>query len=668
MAQAKKVMLLGIDAPIVSRFYRYALEGRMPRIKRWLDNGVWGANCIPPFPSITPPNWTTLATGATIATHKVSCFNVHVPGDELDKTHQGFDSGEVQAEYIWEAAEKAGKKAIVINYPTSWPPRMKDGVQIAGAGLAPNEWRDKDIPGEGYRVTFSDDQLWTTGFKPAATDVDLSSAKGWRNAPVAKRALEAELPIEYRRAREKVKTQTWYALLLDSQGQGYDRAIICDAKDAASPLADLKVGQWSETIIREFQPASGPRRAAFRFKLMELSADGEHFALYRTALCALEGWDFPAGLAAELPLRGLPLPYPGYDAIKLGWIDVPTLNEIVDLAHEWLGEVSHYLVTNKEWHVYYMHVHTPDWAYHAFANMVDPQLAPNAGEYQKYLAADIHMYEGLDRLMARITEDVDEDETVFLLVSDHGAKPTGSIFKAGQVLADAGLISFLPGEEEEQFAPHHPVTYPEGVEPWGSGDLRLKFDKFGKINWSKSQAMVQRSCHVYVNLKGRDPHGCVEPADYEKVRDRVIKALYDYTDPRTGRKPVVFALRKEDARFLNMAGECIGDVIYATLGDYHGQHGGQLGTEQYGGIGDLRSLFLLAGPGVKKGVTLERTIWLQDVVPTLCCLADLPVPEQCEGAVIYQALEDPNQLLNRYQSLQRRYEKMRKSLDRAPMC
>ena len=189
MAQAKKVMLLGIDAPIVSRFYQYVQEGRMPRIKRWLDNGVWGANCIPPFPSITPPNWTTLATGATIATHRVSCFNVHVPGDELDKTHQGFDSGEVQAEYIWEAAEKAGKKAIVINYPTSWPPRMKDSVQIGGAGLAPNEWRDKDIPGEGYRVTVADDQLWTTGFKPAATDVDLSPAKGWRNAPAAKKAL-----------------------------------------------------------------------------------------------------------------------------------------------------------------------------------------------------------------------------------------------------------------------------------------------------------------------------------------------------------------------------------------------------------------------------------------------------------------------------------------------
>ena len=669
MPTAKKAMLLGIDAPMVARFYHYAQEGRMPRVKQLLDSGVWGANCLPPFPSITPPNWTTLATGATLATHKITCFNVHVPGDPLDKTHQGFDSGEVQAEYIWEAAEKAGKKAIVVNYPTSWPPRMKDSVQIAGAGLSLNEWRERDIVGEAFRVSLADDQLWTSGFKPAATDVDLVPAKGWQNAPRAAKALEAELPVEYRKAKNPVKAQTWYALILDSEGQGFDRVLVCDGKDAAAPLADLRVGQWSETLMREFSVAKGPSKAALKFKLMELSADGGRFELYRTALCALEGWDFPAGLAAELPFKGLPLPYPGYNAIKLGWIDVPTLNEIVELAHEWLAEVAHYLVTHKEWSLYYMHVHTTDWAYHVFANMVDPKLAPSEEEYQKYLAADRYMYESLDRLIARILEGVDLDETVVLLTSDHGAKPTGAIFMAGQVLQDAGLISFLPSEgEEEEGHPFHPVTYPQGVEPWGSGDLKLKFKKFGKIDWSKTKAMFQRSCHIYVNLKGRDPQGCVDPADYEQVRDEVIKALYDYTDPATGRKPIVFALRKEDARFLHFAGDYVGDVIYATSGEYHGQHGGQLGSEQYGESGDLRSLFLLSGPGVKKGVTLERTIWLQDVVPTLCYLADLPVPEQCEGGVVYQALEDPNQARNRYHALERRYEKMRKSLDRAPMC
>ncbi|MHB1415233.1 MAG: alkaline phosphatase family protein [Chloroflexota bacterium] len=668
MAKAKKVMLIGIDAPIVSQMYKYAQEGHMPRVKRMIDHGAWGANCFPPFPSITPPNWTTLSTGATIATHGISCFNVHIPGDPLDKTHQGFDSSEVRAEFIWEAAEKVGKKAIVVNYPTTWPARMKLGVQIAGNGLSPNEWRDKDLPFEAHRITVSDDQLWSTGFKAGATDMDVVPAKGWENAPKAAKALETVLPLEYRRPREEVKAQNWYALILNSEGKGFDRVLVCEGKDCSQPLADLKVGQWSDTQIREFHTSGGERRAAFKIKLMGLSADGEDLEIYRTALCGLDGWTYPEGLAAELPLKGLPLPYAGYNALKLGWIDVPTLNEIVEMAHEWLAEAAYYLLTTREWDIYYMHVHTTDWAYHAFANMVDPALTPSKAEYEKYIVADQYMYESLDRLITRITEPTDEDETVYLLVSDHGAKPTGPNFRAGQVLADAGLVTFKPRQGEEELPHFHPVTFPEGVEPWGSGDLALKFKKYGPVDWSKTKAFPQRSCHIYVNLKGRDPDGCVDPADYEKVRDEVIKALYDYTDPVTGKKPIAFALRKEDARFFHMAGDHVGDVIYSTIGDYHGQHGGQLGTEQYGAIGDLRTLFLLTGPGVKEGVILERTIWLEDVVPTLCYLADLPVPEQCEGAVVYQALEDPNLKLKEHETLQRRYDKLRKSVDRAPMC
>ena len=33
---------------------------------------------------------------------------------------------------------------------------------------------------------------------------------------------------------------------------------------------------------------------------------------------------------------------------------------------------------------------------------------------------------------------------------------------------------------------------------------------------------------------------------------------------------------------------------------------------------------------------------MTDVVPTICYLMDWPVPAQCEGNVLYQALENPN--------------------------
>ena len=51
----------------------------------------------------------------------------------------------------------------------------------------------------------------------------------------------------------------------------------------------------------------------------------------------------------------------------------------------------------------------------------------------------------------------------------------------------------------------------------------------------------------------------------------------------------------------------------------------------------------MAGPGVKKGLALDRTVWLVDVVPTVCHLAEWPVPKQTEGAILYQAFDDPDQ-------------------------
>ena len=48
----------------------------------------------------------------------------------------------------------------------------------------------------------------------------------------------------------------------------------------------------------------------------------------------------------------------------------------------------------------------------------------------------------------------------------------------------------------------------------------------------------------------------------------------------------------------------------------------------------------MRGPGIRRGVELERTVWLTDVVPTMCHLMGVPVPRHAEGAVIYQALEE----------------------------
>jgi len=107
--------------------------------------------------------------------------------------------------------------------------------------------------------------------------------------------------------------------------------------------------------------------------------------------------------------------------------------------------------------------------------------------------------------------------------------------------------------------------------------------------------------------------------------------------------------------------------VYAVDPRFGKEHGSFLPTARVG-IGDLRGLFIMKGPGVKQGETIQRTVWLTDIVPTVCHLAELPIPKECEGAVLYQALEDPDAKLKELQALRKNVDRLKRMVDRPPMC
>jgi hypothetical protein len=78
--------------------------------------------------------------------------------------------------------------------------------------------------------------------------------------------------------------------------------------------------------------------------------------------------------------------------------------------------------------------------------------------------------------------------------------------------------------------------------------------------------------------------------------------------------------------------------------------------------------FALAGPGVKKGAFLQRSVRLEDVAPTLCYLAELSVPADCEGGIVYQAFEDPDMKLKELRTCRRNYERLKRSGGPSAMC
>ncbi|MBW2063141.1 MAG: alkaline phosphatase family protein, partial [Deltaproteobacteria bacterium] len=56
----KKAVVIGLDAASPKRIDEYAQEGLLPNFKKLIDGGVFAENCLVPFPTVTPPNWTTI--------------------------------------------------------------------------------------------------------------------------------------------------------------------------------------------------------------------------------------------------------------------------------------------------------------------------------------------------------------------------------------------------------------------------------------------------------------------------------------------------------------------------------------------------------------------------------------------------------------------------------
>jgi len=652
MAQTpRRVAVIGMDCALPHLIEKHIAEGHLPTFKKLIEGGVIADNCLVPFPTITPPNWATIATGALVGTHQVTDFHVHNPGTPLDNANTGeaFSSERVKAEFLWDAADKAGKKCIVLNYPGSWPSNMKNGIMVGGSGLTVGEKRD-GLQGLNAYHSLCTEQLVTTGVYPMSIRSKFESAEDWENAPeLGEDPLEMEVTLKFPGARPHPPRTTWWVLARQSNGDGYDRITLSPTKDLNDAFFTIGVGEWSPKVATQIDMGDGTaKEVVFRAKVIELSDDAEDFRLLIGPLCETTGWSNPPEIAKEIVSEeGLFMPSGGVVGYSIGYYDLDTYVEINQIHDKWLGDAATTLLTKHDWDVFFMHSHPPDWAYHVMMTDMDPNTCKDKARHEKAWEAHLKIYQSQDQMLARILEAVGKDTLVFL-VSDHGATADGPTFNPNEALAKAGLCSYQVGETTL-----HDAGFMEKMEK----------NRAIKVDTKTSKAVAQRSIHVYVNLKGRNVDGIVEPEDYEKVQYQIIDALLSYVDPATGKRPVALALPKKDARILGLYGDGIGDVIYAVYPWFGSQHGQALPTAEWG-VGSLKGLLVINGPGIKKGHRLQRTCGLTDIVPTICYALDLPVPETVDGAILYQAFKDPNFKLKEIQKLKEGLARMETALAR----
>jgi predicted AlkP superfamily phosphohydrolase/phosphomutase len=288
------------------------------------------------------------------------------------------------------------------------------------------------------------------------------------------------------------------------------------------------------------------------------------------------------------------------------------LEQIYTMTDRRFKLADHFLRT-KPWDLFAMVEIGVDRIHHAFWKDLDPQhrrYDPNG----PYADAIRQYYVHVDKLIAQLLEHADDDTVVFV-VSDHGAKRMDGGIRVNEWLRTEGLLTTK--------------AEPNGI---------CKLSDVG-VDWSGTVAWGEGGYYsrIFMNVRGREPEGIVDPADYERVRDdlaRRLEAIPDENGNPIGTK--VFKPEETYPEVNGVAPDLIvhfGDLLWRSIGTIGGD-GGIHTFENDTGPDDAnhaqQGLLIMAGPGIEAG---EREgMHLLDVAPTVLSLLDIPVPASMRGA------------------------------------
>lgn len=662
----KRAMMLGLDGadPLVIK--KMIDMGRLPNFKRVLEEGTAHNDfcMLGAFPSVTPPNWASLACGCWPRTHGITCYDNHTLGKDLGTGDVNWDSRRVEAELIWETFAKQGKRAIMLNYCEAWPPRQlgDKNIFIDGTGVIPfmrceadcqkivwlekgdfpieeqlhevkNSNADCVITGEQYEKMVKESQVEGVNeidamfgpmvehplkivapFKRArpTTESDiirtpLKSPENWERELPAD-ALVAVVPLNNSMIRR-------YFVL-----DGDEITIYKNRKASGDALGRVKKGEWSKLIDDIYAKNDDMIHVQYRVRWLDESSTEDKIKIYISGAQNMDDlqYTYPQEMGRKLfDEVGSAVSFAKYGQTDThDWEDNKILLESFEENIDWHARATHWLFNEyPDWDLYYIHLHAIDLYNHWYLN----KAIPGSDDcWENYLELIYKLYEAHDSYIGEMLKYLDEDTSIFIC-SDHAAVPNS----VGDINPGIGGIPGLFYGVMEEL-----------------GYTKMYTDQNGKpaIDWSQTKAVSQRSSYIYINLKGRDPQGIVEPEDYEQTVQDVISDLYSYRHPHTGKRVVSFCMTREEMEAIGMGGNHVGDIFVQLVPTYCMEHANCPSTCTNEGF-SLNNLCMMIGGGFKKGVLFDRVIRITDVVSTICYLTGTTVPSNAEGGVIWQALE-----------------------------
>jgi predicted AlkP superfamily phosphohydrolase/phosphomutase len=305
-----------------------------------------------------------------------------------------------------------------------------------------------------------------------------------------------------------------------------------------------------------------------------------------------------------------------------------------------------------------------DWVQHKTWQYMDPA---HPG-YERYGQAVLDVYRQIDAGLPALLERAGDD-TALVIMSDHGAGPAAGWLHLNTWLARQGFLRFKPGLVPQFKRALFRLGFtPTNLFDWVSA-LRLglvdraadrvkrggsmaspvfrPFLSFAEVDWRHTRAYHQggNMTGLWVNLKGREPEGCVLPGpEYEALRQELIDQLAGLRDP--GREePIVTAAYRREERFRGPYLERVPDVVFEVRDEEYVGFGGQefaanrvvAPSNLFSGCHRREGLVLLQGAPFRTGARLAPHD-IVDLAPTILHLLGQGVPEDMDGSVMQAAL------------------------------
>ncbi len=507
MPALRKVIVVGLDGVDPKLVQPMLDRGELPHLARLRSQGGF-SRVQTTCPAQTPVAWSSFSTGTNPGGHGIFDFirrdpETYFPDFSLNRYEQKNAFLPPKAVNLrrgtpfWDLLSQAGIPSTIIRCPCTFPPDTLRGRMLSGmgvpdlrGGLGTSTFYTADggvQPGESEQVI----QVRPTG------ETIKTHLIGPRH-PKTRADIQHEITIRLQPSAQRVSILT----------------------EAHPKELELKVGEWSRWVRVKFK--TGTLQAVsgmVRFYLVRLEP---HFELYASPVnfdpeaMLVYPISSPPEYAKDLAkaagtfyTTGMVEDHGGLNNGRFG--EEAFLDQCSQVMEERERMLQHELARQNEGFIFCL-FDTPDRLQHMFWRFREPEHPANREGAPAGLRGAIEEhYRSCDAVVGRALEYAD-DRTLFIALSDHGFSSFQRGFHINTWLHDHGLLALKqgckPGEDAGEF--------------------------FHTVDWGRTKAYALGIGSVYLNLRGREAQGSVDPPDAPALAQDVARALTGLRDPDRG--------------------------------------------------------------------------------------------------------------------------------------